>query len=148
MSDISRKGLPAGDAEEDLLPPPQTGWKVFAAFALAFCVFVIGLIVWGVVAFSNAAEPPVVQTATSSDGTWTLQVLETSGGAGGHGSLKVVAKRAGSGHRYEALNLDPLRDFDVTWAGDDQLTIQWESNTAVMVGGIRVTLPPPAAKGG
>jgi len=90
----------------------------------------------------------VVQTAISPDGTWTIQVFDTSGGAGGHSSLKVMAKRAGSGHRYEALNRDPLRDFDVTWAGDDQLTIQWESNTAVLVGGIRVTLPPPGAKGG
>ena len=89
----------------------------------------------------DLSDRDIVQTSESPDGSWVVQVFDISGGAGGHTAYLAEARQAAGGESYEILRLDPLRDYEIQWANDNDMMIQWQSATTVLIGGIPAEMP-------
>jgi hypothetical protein len=133
-----------GDAEV----PRQTGWKILAVVTVLVGVSVVAIMVtFGLTVTSlfsselDLSDRDIVQTSESPYGRWTVQVYDISGGAGGHSAYLVKARQTAGGDSYEILRLDPLRDYEIQWANDNDMMIQWQSATTVLIGGIPAEMP-------
>jgi hypothetical protein len=131
-------------ADGYVLPRDQ---KVLASVVIVGGLTLVGLIVWGVLALGNAISPPVFQTSTSPGGTWIIEVRKAGVADSDSGTLLITVKRNGEEHGQEVLRLDSAVGDLVQWQDEDHLQIEWESDSAVSVGGARVTLPPPPGEG-
>ena len=111
-------------------------------------VVVVALGIYLALAVGHVLGPQpgtLMQTSSSPDGKWIVEVYDVSGGAGGHSALLVKARPAGGGVTHEILRLDPLSAYKVQWDPSDlsnwgTLVIEWQSPTSVLIGGIPATV--------
>jgi hypothetical protein len=108
---------------------------------IAVGVVVLGLVAYGVIALRTGT---LLQTATSPDGAWRIDVYLLDAGAMDGGTLRVVA-RPREGRPREVATLTRFEElvfseegFDDEWPG--QLAIRWLGGSRASVGGHELDL--------
>jgi hypothetical protein len=91
---------------------------------------------------ASSSVSRLLQTSTSPDGKWLIDVYEHGPKRSPGTTHAVKARRAGGGDMKFILYIDSETQKGLQWASDGKhFLIEWESPDTVLVGGLRAKVP-------
>jgi hypothetical protein len=116
-------------------PKRRQRWLILLGIGLP--LLFIGLVLALFLLFLNLTRPShdLVQSSLSPDGRSTVEVFYVNPGAMASAWMVVEAKPTAGGKKEKLAELGGEDLGKATWGNENQLTVQWESPTSLLVGG-------------
>jgi len=115
------------------------GRLVVALFAIVLIVLGSGMV--GCIAGTQQRE--LMTSTKSPDGRWNVRVFYVNPGASASAFVVVEATSADGGTATLIATLGPDELERATWANDEDLSLEWLSDSELSVGGFPAGMPTP-----